>query len=162
MDKIPTQMTSKFLLNSGYYIKVIFQQMLTQCIKIDENTPHITGFKYMPSYRWNNKDTPEVIRPIKIIGTHSYRNSPVIIYIDDRGEKFEVEEDLWSNDPKSKDGIYILSPELQKRWSEEDVVMKGAIDKKSSLSRLPTDMINVILSKNNKLYVKQQYNPYAQ
>jgi hypothetical protein len=161
MEKIPKQMTSDFLLNSGYYIKVNFQQMLAQLGNIDENTPHIEGFKYTPSYRLNNKNTIEIIRPVKIIGTYIPRTSPVIVYIDDRGEKNEWEEELWSNNPKSKDGIYILSPELQKRWSEEDAVMRGAIDKKSSLSKLPTDMINTILSKNNNLYVKQQYNPYA-
>jgi hypothetical protein len=160
MDKIPQPMTSSFLLTSGYYTKVNFQQMMTQLDNIDENTPYITGFKYMPSFRVNNKDILEVIRPIKITGTHSYRNNPVIIYFNDKGERFEYEEDLWSNDAKSKDGIYILSPELQKRWQEESLIMKGAIDNKSSLSKLPNDMINTILSQNNKLYVNKQKNPY--
>ena len=162
MDKIPQPMTSSFLLNSGYYTKVNFQQMMAQLNNIDENTPYITGFKYMPSFRVNNKDIPEVIRPIKITGTHSYRNNPVIIYFNDKGERFEYEEDLWSNDAKSKDGIYILSPELQERWREESLIMKGAIDKKSTLSKLPNDMINTILSNNNKLYVKKQTNPYIE
>lgn len=112
-------MNSDFLLNSGYYIKVNFQQMLTHLGNINENTPHIEGVKYMPSYSWNSKNTPDIIRPVKIIGTYTPRTSPVIIYIDDRGEKFEVEEDLWSNDPKSKDGIYILSPELHERCCYE-------------------------------------------
>ena len=162
MNKIPHPMTSNFLLNSGYYTKVNFQQMMTQLNNIDENTPYITGFKYMPSFHVNNKDIPEVIRPIKITGTHSYRNNPVIIYFNDKGERSEVEEALWSNDAKSKDGIYILSPELRKRRYEESLIMKGAIDKKSSLSKLPTDMINTILSNNNKLYVKKQLNPYIE
>ena len=156
MDKIPQPMTSSFLLNSGYYTKVNFQQMMAQLNNIDENTPYITGFKYMPSFRVNNKDIPEVIRPIKITGTHSYRNNPVIIYFNDKGERFEYEEDLWSNDAKSKDGIYILSPEIQNRWKEEEVIFDQATNKRSLISKLPNDTINKILSRNNPLYVRKE------
>lgn len=160
MDKIPTPMTRDFLLNSGYYIKVDFQQTIDQINRMDQNTPHIDGYKYTPSFKLTSIATPEILRPVKIIGTHSYRNNPVIIYITDKGDRFEFEEDLWSNDPNSKDGIYILSPELQKRWKEEETVMKMAIDKESTLSKLPNDMINTILTKNNQLYVNKQKNPY--
>lgn len=160
MDKIPTPMTPDFLLNSGYYIKVDFRQTIDQINRMDQNTPHIDGYKYTPSFKLTSIASPEILRPVKIIGTHSYRNNPVIVYITDKGVRFEVEEDLWSNDPNSKDGIYILSPELQKRWQEEETVMKSAIDKESTLSKLPNDMINTILSKNNQLYVNKQKNPY--
>jgi len=160
MDKIPTPMTRDFLLNSGYYIKVDFQQTIDQINRMDQNTPHIDGYKYTPSFKLTSIASPEIIRPIKIIGIQSYRGIPQIIYITDKGDRFEVEEALWSNDPNSKDGIYILSPELQKRWQEESLIMLGAIDKKSTLSKLPTDMINTILSKNNQLYVNKQKNPY--
>ena len=156
MDKIPQPMTSSFLLNSGYYTKVNFQQMMTQLNNIDENTPYIAGFKYMPSFHVNNKDIPEVIRPVKITGTHSYRNNPVIVYVDDRGKKFETEEDLWSNNPNSKDGIYILSPEIQNRWKEEEVIFDQATNKRSLISKLPNDTINKILSRNNPLYVRKE------
>jgi hypothetical protein len=160
MDKIPTPMTPDFLLSSGYYVKVDFRQTTDQINRMGQNTPHIDGYKYTPSVKLTNTATPEILRSVKIIGMHSYRNNPVIIYLTDKGDRFEVEEDLWSNDPNSKDGIYILSPELQERWKEEEIIMKCAIDKASTLSKLPNDMINTILSQNNKLYVTKQTNPY--
>ena len=150
-------MTSDFLLNSGYYVKVDFQQLVNQINKMDENTPHIEGYKYTPSYNFSNVSSPEIVRPVKILETQSQnRNNPVIVYVDDRGKKFETEEDLWSNNPESKDGIYILSPEIQNRWKEEEVIFDQATNKRSLISKLPNDTINKILSKNNPLYVRQK------
>ncbi len=157
MNKIPKKMTSDFLLNSGYYVKVDFQQLVNLINKMDENTPHIEGYKYTPSYNFSNVSSPEIVRPVKILETQSQnRNNPVIVYVDDRGKKFETEEDLWSNNPESKDGIYILSPEIQNRWKEEEVILDQATNKRSLISKLPNDTINKILSKNNPLYVTQE------
>ena len=80
MDKIPTPMTPDFLLSSGYYVKVDFRQTTDQINRMGQNTPHIDGYKYTPSVKLTNTATPEILRPVKIIGMHSYRNNPVIIY----------------------------------------------------------------------------------
>ena len=55
-----------------------------------------------------------------------------------------------------KDGIYILSPEGEARMKEENEVMKASIDSKSRMSKLPVEMLNMILSNNNPVYVNKK------
>jgi len=160
ISKSNKQITSDILLNSGVYMKVDFKQMLKKIETIDENTPYIEGYKYTPSYSWNNIIVPDNIQNIRIVGSRKdNRSITQIKYITNNGEEVEVDEIFWSNDIKDKDGVYVLSPEGEARMKEENEVMNASIDSKSRMSKLPVEMVNMILSNNNPVYVNKKRKP---
>lgn len=149
--------TSDILLNSGIYMKVDFKQMLKKIETIDKNTPYIEGYTCIPSYYWNNIIVSDTVQNIKIVGSRKDSRSIILIkYITNTGEEVEVDKMFWSNNNTDKDGIYILSPEGEARMKEENEVMKASIDSKSRMSKLPVEMLNMILSNNNPVYVNKK------